>query len=94
MTDPIRHFVAFNISFYLNDTLLTKFIHFRCEIPNCLLEVIAFECTLSGKNVGVYSSETSSKKDENTPKDTNSENELCHGKKIYFLIKKKIQSIH
>lgn len=82
MTDPTRTCVAFNISFYLNDTLLTKLLHFRCGIPNCLLEVIAFECTLSGKNVGVYSNETSSKKEENTPKDTNSENELCNGKKI------------
>lgn len=82
MTDLTRNCVAFNISFYLNDTLFTKLLHFRCEIPNCLLEVIAFKCTLSGKNVGVYSNETSSKKEENTPKDTNSENELCNGKKI------------
>lgn len=78
--------MAYNISFYLNETLLSKLLDFRCGIPRCILELIAFECTLSGKNVGVYSYETSSKKDE--PKDTNCENDLSHGNKILILIKK------
>lgn len=84
MIDPIRNCVAYNITFYLNDTLLSKLLDFRCGIPHCILEVITFECTLSGKNVGVYSNETSSKKDE--LKDTNGENDLSHGNKIYFFI--------
>lgn len=75
-TDPSSNCVAYNISFYLNETLLSKLLDFRCGIPRCILELIAFECTLSGKNVGVYSYETSSKKDE--PKDTNCENDLSH----------------
>lgn len=91
-TDPSGNCVAYNISFYLNETLLSKLLDFRCGIPRCILELIAFECTLSGKNVGVYSYETSSKKDE--PKDTNCENDLSHGNKILILIKKKYQSIH
>lgn len=80
--------MAYDISFYLNKTLLSKFLDFRCRIPHCFLELITFECTLSGKNVGVYSYETSSKKDES--KDTNGENDLSHGNKILILIFLKI----
>lgn len=75
--------MAYDISFHLNKTLITTFLDFRCGILNCLFEVKAFECTLSEKNIGVYSNETSSKKeDENKRKDTNGENELCRGNKI------------
>lgn len=62
--DSIQDCVAYDISFHLNKTLITTFLDFRCGILNCLFEAIAFECTLSEKNIGVYSNETSSQKED------------------------------
>lgn len=90
MTDQFGNCVAYKISFNLHKTLATKFLDFRCGIPNCVLEVIAFECTLNGKYNGLYFNETSNKtEDQNKPKDANDGNGLCRGNEISFAIYKK-----
>eukprot|EP00105_Crassostrea_gigas_P027144 XP_011448379.2 PREDICTED: uncharacterized protein LOC105342943 [Crassostrea gigas] len=45
--DPHRDCVGFNIKFKLEETLITYIKVFPCEIPNCSLEVVNFECTLN-----------------------------------------------
>ncbi|XP_022296637.2 uncharacterized protein LOC111106305 isoform X1 [Crassostrea virginica] len=43
------HCVGLNINFHLNDNLSTNIIYFLCNITNCILEVIDFECSLGDK---------------------------------------------
>ena len=41
--------IVLDINFHLNDNLSTNIIDFLCNITNCILEVIDFECSLGDK---------------------------------------------
>lgn len=45
--DPHRKCVGFNIKFKLEETLITYIKVFPCEILNCSLEVVEFDCTFN-----------------------------------------------
>lgn len=45
--DPHRKCVGFNIKFKLEETLITYIKVFPCEILNCSLEVVDFDCTFN-----------------------------------------------
>lgn len=73
--DPAANCVAYNISFKVNKTLKSMLKDFQCKIPNCILELIQFECTFNKEYTEIYSNKTSiSKEDQINQQDTNGKN--------------------
>lgn len=48
--DSVNHCVTYTMSFHINGNLTSKFKAFPCNITNCILEVIEFECMFIEEN--------------------------------------------
>lgn len=82
----VKHCVGYNMSFHINGNLTSKFKDFPCDITNCILELIEFECTFTEENSELENldrteaNKAPGNKTENiNPKNTTAANGKCIG---------------
>lgn len=72
--------VGYTINFNISGMLSSSLRSLTCNIPNCLLELITFECTFIKKDKEIRSNKTSDKENDlQQQKNMDVENSSCFG---------------